>query len=795
MTRINSVRATAFRGLRDDTVEAGGGSVVLYGENGTGKSSIIDAIEYFFTGSIEHLERSQATSVKRHGPHILCNPADLSVSITFRGFAKPLTRTLEEDPVVPSGLRDLMERLADQRFILRRAQLLTFIMAQDAPRYQQLAGLIGADRFDQIERAWKDAADTTDAECAVAEANCRTHLDQLTKVVGPITATTKNDIVDAINRRLSTLGEPPIADLQDAEGRRGAVLGTTRHKENAEASARLKGIGDLGDRLLQQASALPAHKSFWQDVDNLQADVERIRVSRLTALLRSAKEILSADETAACPVCEQPVDHARLLEDITARILQGEEATATVAALVRQRNAIREQLRLLREDLGRMEGALAETPDLTGHRGTVATAAEHCAALIQHLEGDVLTLSPLSYEDAAEAPEFKSLASTLMTVIERCKEQRASLSATAEDMRVVEVIAVLSQAATSGLALLKAEVVARQARAAQHSTRRIYDLLIQSKKNCVQAIYDALEHDITRLYHAVHPQEPHGQVKLSVSATRRGSAAIRTAFGDRTDVDPRAYNSEAHLDSLGLCIFLAFAQHFSQDVPYLVLDDVVSSVDAAHRTRICQLLFREFPDHQLIITTHDALWFEEILSNARALKFGPLCARRILGWSLTDGPRWAGYATLWDQMRDKAREGDKQGAGSLARHTLEGFLFQLAVNLEAPVVPRSDARYDVGSLLDPVLNRARKLIPGFETAYHLQLTQFRATSLLANLLTHNNLIAANTSQQEVLDFVDAVQAIHGIFHCPNCDQLIRYFRDAKVLKCQCTSGGKHWAIS
>ena len=49
--KIKNIEINAFRGIPDILkLNLQGNSLLLYGENGTGKSSIVDAIEFFFTG-------------------------------------------------------------------------------------------------------------------------------------------------------------------------------------------------------------------------------------------------------------------------------------------------------------------------------------------------------------------------------------------------------------------------------------------------------------------------------------------------------------------------------------------------------------------------------------------------------------------------------------------------------------------------------------------------------------------------------------------------------------------------
>ena len=64
------IKINKFRGIPNLELELDGRNLILKGENGTGKSSIVDAIEFFFTGKVSHLEGVQRLSLQRHGPHV-----------------------------------------------------------------------------------------------------------------------------------------------------------------------------------------------------------------------------------------------------------------------------------------------------------------------------------------------------------------------------------------------------------------------------------------------------------------------------------------------------------------------------------------------------------------------------------------------------------------------------------------------------------------------------------------------------------------------------------------------------
>ena len=55
MIRITAIHIEEFRGIRDLTLDLGGGNFGICGPNGTGKSGVVDAIEFCLTGNITRL--------------------------------------------------------------------------------------------------------------------------------------------------------------------------------------------------------------------------------------------------------------------------------------------------------------------------------------------------------------------------------------------------------------------------------------------------------------------------------------------------------------------------------------------------------------------------------------------------------------------------------------------------------------------------------------------------------------------------------------------------------------------
>lgn len=87
MIQIESIVIKEFRGIKNLSLDMRKKNFAVCGPNGTGKSGIIDAIEFALTGSISRLagEGTGNISVKEHAPHVDSrnNPAKSLVEISF----------------------------------------------------------------------------------------------------------------------------------------------------------------------------------------------------------------------------------------------------------------------------------------------------------------------------------------------------------------------------------------------------------------------------------------------------------------------------------------------------------------------------------------------------------------------------------------------------------------------------------------------------------------------------------------------------------------------------------------
>jgi hypothetical protein len=255
----------------------------------------------------------------------------------------------------------------------------------------------------------------------------------------------------------------------------------------------------------------------------------------------------------------------------------------------------------------------------------------------------------------------------------------------------------------------------------------------------------------------------------------------------RAGEDPRALASEGHLDSLGLCIFLAFVKNFYADCSIIALDDVVTTVDSLHRSRVCKLIFEEFADKQFIITTHDAIWNDQLRAHQRSYHVqSDFRNIEIIKWDVNCGPYIDDHKSNWELIEDRIGHNDKRSAGNLTRQSLEKVLIKLALNFQVTgIVFKYSLKYEVWELYEPTKNRLKKLIGDdtFRENFERCILELENTQMMGNLLSHYNLDAENFSIDEVRGFLYAVKGLDDTFQCPTCQNDMKYFRELKILRC------------
>jgi hypothetical protein len=202
-------------------------------------------------------------------------------------------------------------------------------------------------------------------------------------------------------------------------------------------------------------------------------------------------------------------------------------------------------------------------------------AAHLTAAWFQTLAGEASNLTPLR--------EYVEVQKTQLQRRQEIQNQLRAILVRKKDTR--------KEHAEIGLMITKADGIARILR--DHRIKHANETLA------------AISGEFAKLYHTIHPGEEIENIRLYLHSTQKNAARFDgTLFGNE-EMTPVACLSESHLDTLGLCLFLALQKKENPKNTIVYLDDAIASVDEAHMERLYTLLLTEAKHFRhVIITSH-----------------------------------------------------------------------------------------------------------------------------------------------------------------------------------------------
>lgn len=709
MIKLESIHIEEVRGIRKLDLDFGKEKFAISGPNGSGKSGVIDAIEFGLTGQIGRLtgRGTKGLSVSEHGPHVDktkfpdASFVILKVFLTDLGKAATITRYVSspkkpkiepDDAAVKAVFGEIAEH---PEITLSRREILRFILVEPTKRSEEIQTILKLDEIGHTRSALNAAQNklqgthkTTTAQVQSARSTLQLHLQ--------IATLRAEDLLDAVNKRREVLGLAAIAELTaDTKLDEGLANNAKESGFNKESALRdLKALRDAVADLPRLAKKEAA--DIVADLERLDADPALSAALQRRGFVEKGLELIAGPE---CPLCDKPwQDEQHLRDHLKAKLAKSDEAKKLQDALLKNGIAIIEKavgvvglaspIQKLAEGQGEKEFAQALTgwkKGLEALKMKLATVSG-IASLKERLAGDWVEAPPSLPED------IKALTEKISAKPDQTKTLDAQTFLTTAQLRLEDYREAMRREKA-------AEIAAALAKSA-------YDTYCDVLETELNALYEEVQKDFSTFYRAINEEdESTFTAKLTPS---EGSLGFDVNFYERGLFPPAAYHSEGHQDGMGVCLYLALMKRlFGKRFTFVLLDDVVMSVDAGHRYQFCKLLKTQFPDTQFIVTTHDRLWAEQMKSA------GLVTAKTSIAfhsWTIDTGPLVESSSEIWEDIANSLAKGKVEAAGAALRHHLEYVSRHLADQLGAAPQFRADGNYELGDLLPPVLKRTKDLL-------------------------------------------------------------------------------------
>ena len=737
MIRVDRIRIREFRGIRDYALELKGESFAACGPNGTGKSGIVDAVEFALTGRISRLsgQGTSGLSVKTHGPHVdsLDRPEVASVTMdvlipSLGGKRATIHRTVE-NPTKPTITPDDIDVVAafdhvqrHPEFVLSRRELMRYVLSEAGQRSKEVQSLLRLDDIERMRAVLQKVSNTCARELPILR---RTQIAAETQLLAALAIPDlgKAALLSAVNARRNILGLSGLADLEGTTSLKdgvvaGHVAAAIGKVPKLQAVADLATLGatlellksrDFGHRCNLAATATMNFAGHGGGAGDAVAS---------EGLLQSA---LALFNEVACPVCDTEFEPSAFRERVNGKLARLTAITAektaleaTLAPLMDAMHAAGSALTTIIDHAKLLSPPVA-TPGLIEFRASLRASYSQLRKLLPL--ADTAAVLPTVFRVPGQVDAEITAVAAVVARIPEPTQQEASRD-----------FLVLAQERLAQYRTAKAETVAGERRADLAARALLTFGAVTTK--ALEAIYQRVESNFSAHYRAINSDDESAFTARLVPSV--GKLAFDVDFYGRGHFPPGAYHSEGHQDGMGLCLYLALMGHLqSANFTLAVLDDVLMSVDSGHRREVCKLLRCAFPDTQFIFTTHDEVWLRHMKSE------GLIKARNAAHfrtWSVDLGPIEWDEHDVWSELGAHLARNDVRAAAALLRHYLEHFSKEACDRLRADVEFRGNAQFTLGDLLP------------------------RATSAMAKLLKQGKAAANSWGKSDVVDAIGVKEA-------------------------------------
>lgn len=805
MIRIEKITISKFRGIVQLELEPAGENFAACGPNGTGKSGIVDAIEFALTGNLSRLSGrgTKELSVKQHGPHVdyVKKPEEawvrLDVILPTSGKKASITRSVKKStmPIIEPADAEVLTAFANARlhpeFVLSRRELIRYIIAEPGDRSDEVQALLRLSDVEKVRGVFNKISNTCAKDLVPAERAEKMATQPLIDALG-IHQLGKHEVLGAVNPRRAILGLPLLDDLTPtsdlADGLTAEIAGVVQKVPKLQATADLATLRTAlatigGDEVKARCAKVAGATSILSSDSDSANDVKR------ETLLNTALDLYDNQQ---CPVCDTPqtihhfTTHVKSKLSHLSDVAQQRKALeAEIAPLLDVITAVGSAIRTILQYQEMFEPKL-ELKALTDYR-----------AMLGGRYQQLIKLLPLEDTQAIVEAGFDTL--PLSAELDAFE---AAIKALPEPNAEVGARTFLLNAQARLEAYRAAKATAEIAKSNAALTARIYEIYGKSTTAALEAIYAKVESTFSDHYRAINkPDEGDFTAQLLPSL---GKLGFNVDFYGRGKFPPGAFHSEGHQDGMGLCLYLALMGHLLGDnFTFAVLDDVLMSVDRGHRREVCALLKNRFPNTQFILTTHDEVWLRHM--KAEGLIKGKSFAH-FKNWKVDTGPAKWTNSEVWEEIEAHLAKDDVQPAAAALRHYLEYLAGEMCHRLRGVVEYRGDGNFGFGDLITGAANAlsdAFKKAKASANSWNKQdlvtvigerAAAFTAARELAkveqwqlNAGVHYN-PWADLTRDDFQHVVDAQKAFVLHFQCANCAELLWVtpeYKPKEQLCCAC----------
>ncbi|MFZ1319999.1 MAG: hypothetical protein WAT71_00435 [Ignavibacteria bacterium] len=801
--KIKKLTISGIRGIKNSMeLQLAGKSILLYGENGTGKSSISDSLEWFLNDEVKHLSGSEI-DLKDAMRNSYINEEDdsfINIAFTKKEYDSSKYISINKNKLVSKFennsdvLSNYLEQTKNENLIIRYETLTEFIDKTKGDKLKSLSEVIGFAEVSKIKDVLKKSYNSLRNEIKNQnyESQINTQKQILIEKIGASLGD-KKFLFEKINEIISPLKiEIKVKSFEDID----IVLNKLKNSLNSIILKELQFYESCKETitLLKDEMDLlnSEYENYYKEFSNMVDDVESIIKIFLEELLVSGMKVLQRNfhSEESCPLCLQKMEKSELIKEIETRLKDIEKSSKKKEQFDQARNTI---LKMSEERVKRLEilksNELYNDVKFSEIKANVEIIDKKLLDFI--LNGNVKVTSGkkivnpnnLKFEEKdfliIQIIDSKILEIRDLIKKDNITENYSKISASIDAFHRIKLFE------------KEKEVIENQ----RITMEIIYNEFVKKQKEGLENFINIFSAKINEFYQFMNPGEQFQEIRIVTigEEDELNGITIEYKYNGNWVKPPQKYFSESHLNCFGLSFFLASVIAFNKENKFILLDDVISSFDSTHRIRFANLIFEKFSDYQIILLTHELEWFQYISQQAKRNNW----FINEVKWDKHDGTHLEDKPiNLKEIIELNLEKGNVEILGNPIRRYLEQILKEICTNLEVKVNFKLNS-YNEKRMPDELLNELKSKIKksSSELYNHINLLERVLNSnIMGNLLSHDNPFSPKLGDLKA--FWIEVNDLEKLFYCSEdkCKSQIisvkNYDNVSKKIRCGC--GIKHY---
>lgn len=623
--RLTTLQVGPFRGFsRTENFDLDNSLVLIYGPNGTGKSSFCEALEYGLLGNVAEADSKRF------------RPQDYLVNAYTGMFQVPLIEAVYADgqtaPVVANE--------ATYRFCFvekNRIDNFSRIAAQlPAKQTELISTLFGLDSFNEFVRNCSSEIDGRYIDL-VGEKAQQLQLKSTGLAGAHQTIKDNNEALEALSAQETALGNQHQEGMTFPQ-----LMATLGSPENPGE------IATLEDELQQPVAAksnvspadLQAQRQYMEA--NQPALVEKEQALAQSAESLSFKQLyeavvsLGAVNPDQCPACKTPIAQTTKnpfqlapqelgkLQYLAQLQAERDQLAAGISAAIQK---VHQVIRISTSKLGTPDQPNPLTAFLLQH-GVVPnigwwqslfvagvdgfTAWQHLETQSQQLAQTDATIDQSQQLRAQKQARLNYLRNLERQATELQTRRRLHVEGLEKANQIIASFDKENEELIAAVEVEKALVAVNIEIATGYS--EFVNRLEQYRDILPRRLIADLGDTVTEMYNAFNRNDSPKDLLAGIELPLQQGQQIRIAFQGDPDTyyDALHVLSEGHIRCMGLAILMA--KNLREDCPILIFDDPVNAIDEDHKDSIRRTLFEGayFASKQIILTCHGEEFFKDI---------------------------------------------------------------------------------------------------------------------------------------------------------------------------------------